>query len=112
VTVDEDDVVELVDRLEAEDERWVPVLLEHDRGEKRRLEAVRASLPDDAAKTAQRGTRRWGLGVVREAIQESLDGQRRPESGDEAAFSRRESGWRRRTCPPSPARCAAVSQAA
>jgi hypothetical protein len=42
LAVDEDHVIELVDRLEAEDERRVAVLLEDDGREQRRLETVRA----------------------------------------------------------------------
>ena len=52
--VDEDHVIELVDRLEAEDERRIAVLLEDDGREERRLEAVRAAVADDAAEAAQR----------------------------------------------------------
>jgi hypothetical protein len=47
-----DDVVELVDRLEAEDERRVSVLFENDGGEQRGLEAMSRVVFHDAAKTA------------------------------------------------------------
>ena len=52
--VDEDDVIEPVDRLEAEEQRRVAVLLERHRGEERRFQAVRGAVRDHAAEGAQR----------------------------------------------------------
>ena len=52
--IDEDDVIEQVDRLEAEDERRVAVLLEDHRRRQRRLEAVRGASLHHAAKAAER----------------------------------------------------------
>ena len=43
--VDEDHVIQLVDRLEADDQRRIAVLLEDDGGEQRRLQAVGAPVP-------------------------------------------------------------------
>src|SRR5262249_33995612 len=82
--VDEEDVVELVDRFETENERRITVLLEYDRGKERRLEAVSAAVTHDAPKSAGRGPARRRLGVVRETIQVMLDGGRRRQPGDEA----------------------------
>src|SRR5438034_5632545 len=65
--VDEDDVVEQVDRLEAQDERRVAVLLEDDGGRERGLETVRGATLDDAAKAAQRLAAL--LVVVRQRVQ-------------------------------------------
>src|SRR6185436_780374 len=53
--VDEDHMIELVDRFEAEEQRRIAVRLEDDRGEQRGLEAMRAPLADDAAEAAQGG---------------------------------------------------------
>ena len=52
--VDEEHVIELVDRFEAEHERRPAVLLEDHRGGQRRFQAVRGVVPDDAAEAAQR----------------------------------------------------------
>ena len=82
VTVDEKHVVQLVDRLEAEDERRVAVRLERHRGEQRRLEAMRAALADYAAEAAQRGAAARLL-VVGEVVQIALDGEGGPKLRDE-----------------------------
>ena len=74
--VHKDHVIQLVDRLEAEHERRKAVLLQDDRGEERRLEAVRAPVPHDAAKAAKRGSSGRWFGVVGKAIQISLDVER------------------------------------
>ena len=89
-------MIELVDRLEAEDERRVAVLLEHDRGEQRRLEAMRAAVADDAAKAAQRGAS-VRLVVVGQAIQIALDRERRAKP----AISRRSRGVKKLATPTS-----------
>src|SRR6202023_1688002 len=91
LAVDEDDVVELVNRFEAEDERRKPVRLEHDRGEQRRLEAMRAALAHDPAEAAQRGAAARLL-VVREIVQEALDREGRTQPRDEAPLARQEQG--------------------
>ena len=80
--VDEDHVIELVDRLEAEDQRRIAVLLEHDRREERRLEAVRAAVADDAAEAAQRRAAAR-LVVVGQAVQIALHGERRAQPRDQ-----------------------------
>jgi hypothetical protein len=83
-------VIELVDRLEAENERWISVLFEHDGREEHRFQAVRASVADDAAKTAERGAAAW-LCVVGQAIQVALDLARRIEARKQGALRARES---------------------
>jgi hypothetical protein len=89
-------VVELVDRLEADDQRGIAVLLENARGGQRRLEAVRRAGSDDAAKTAQRGRPGWRLGVVRELVEEMLDLRGRVEPADQPPFGGGEGRrWRR-----------------
>ncbi len=86
--VHEDDVVELVDRFEADDERRVPVLFEHRRRKQRRLEAMRRPMSDDAAEAAQRRAAGWRLRVVGKRVEVALDGQRRPQPGDEPTLGR------------------------
>jgi len=92
MAVHEDDVIELVDRLEAEDERRIAVLLERRRGEQRGLQAVRAAVADDAAEAALRRAA-VRLFVVRKTVQELLNGERRPETRDEPTFRGGERGW-------------------
>ena len=87
--VDEDHVVELVDRLEAQDERRIAVLFEHDGREQRGLEAVRAAMADDAAKASQRGAAGRRLRVVGQAVEEPLD--RRAASAAERSAAARAS---------------------
>ena len=53
-SIDEDDVIEQVDRLEAQHERRIAMLLEDHGRRQRGFEAMRRSGPDDAAKAAQR----------------------------------------------------------
>jgi hypothetical protein len=84
------DVVELVDRLEAEDQRRIAVLLEHDGGEEGGLEAMRGAVADDAAEAAQGRAAGRRLGVIRQAVQIVLNGERRPQPRDQAALARRE----------------------
>ena len=79
-------MIEPVRRLETQDQRGIPVLLENDRGKKRRFEAMRATAADDAPKAPERGTAA-GLGVVREAIQEALDGGRGSEPRQQHALT-------------------------
>lgn len=49
-------MIEFVDRFEAEDERRITVLFQDGCGEERRLEAVRAAVPDYATQSAERST--------------------------------------------------------
>ena len=63
-------MVEQVDRLEAQDERRIAVLLEDDGRRQRRLEAVRRAVADDAAEAAQRLAA--GLGVVGQGVELAL----------------------------------------
>jgi hypothetical protein len=44
-------MIELVDRLEADEQWGIVVLLQDDGGGERSFEAMRGSMPDDAAKT-------------------------------------------------------------
>jgi hypothetical protein len=82
-------VIELVDRLEADDERRIAVLLEHGGGKQRRFETVRRVVPDDAAEAAQRRASGRRLGVVRKRVEVALNRQRRAQALDQASF-----GWR------------------
>src|SRR5262249_62241660 len=81
-SIDEEDVIELVHGLEAQDERRIAVLFEDDGREERRFETVRAARADDAAEAAQcRAAVR--LLVVGEAIEVALDEPRRPKPRDQ-----------------------------
>ena len=82
-------MIEMIDRLEAEHERRVAVLLEHDGREQRRLEAMRDAVADDAAKAAERGAAA-GLLVVGKAIEILLHRQRCAEARDEPPLARGE----------------------
>ena len=62
------------------------MLFEHDRGEERRLEAVRATVADDAAKAAKGGAAARFV-VVRQAVEEPLDRQRRAQARDEPSLA-------------------------
>ena len=72
--IDEDDVIEQVDRLEAEDQRRVAVLLHDHRRRERRLQAVRRAGADHTAKAAQRLAAL--LGVIGQRIQPLLHRER------------------------------------
>src|SRR5262245_7354127 len=87
--VQKDDVIEVIDRFEAQDERGIAVLLEDDRGKERSLEAMSAAVAYDAAETAQRGTS-VRLLVVRQPIEIALDSERRAQRGDQPSFPGRE----------------------
>src|SRR5262249_13925701 len=96
VAVHEDDMVELIDRLEAHHERWVTVLLEnHCRGE-RRLDAVRRAVPDHAAKRSQRGWLGRRLRVVGQRVEKVLDPGGRCAAADDALFGCSEAKWYRK----------------
>ena len=92
--VDEQDVIQLIDRFEAQDRCRVAMLLEDDGGKERRLEAVGAVVRDDAAERAERRTHR--LVVVRHRVQVRLHTLRRIQARDEPPFSRCENVARRR----------------
>jgi hypothetical protein len=87
--VHEDDVIEPVDRLEAEKERRVAVLFKHDGGEQRGLETMRGPLADDAAETALRGASARFL-VVGKMIEIPLHCERRPQPRNEPALAESE----------------------
>ena len=75
-------MIELVDRLEAEDERREAVLFEDDRGEERGFVTMRAAVAHNPAEAAQRRASS-GLLVVRELVKVPLHGERRPQPLDE-----------------------------
>jgi hypothetical protein len=84
-------VIEPVDRLKAEDQRWIAVLLHDDRGEERGLEAMRAAVRDHAAEAAQRRASA-GLVVIGKAVEIALHGGRSAQPGYEPPLGARESG--------------------
>src|SRR5262249_9614491 len=89
LTVDVDDMIELIDRLEAQDEGRMLVLFQDDGREERRFQTVRAPVGDDASKGSERGPVRRRLGVVGKVIQVPLNRERSSQSCDESPLSRR-----------------------
>ena len=70
MAIDEDHVVEHVDRFQAHQQRRVAVLLQHAGGEQRGLQAMRRAAPDHLPEAAQRVA--VGLGVVRQPVEKAL----------------------------------------
>src|SRR5207247_8362241 len=93
--VDEDDVVEIVDRFETENERRIAVLLENHGGKEGCFQAMCTLVTDDTPE-APEGRSPCGLGVVRQAVEKSLYRQRSVQAGNESAFTRGEDAPRRR----------------
>ena len=88
-------MIELVDRLEAENERRIAVLFEDDGGKERGFEAVRAAVPHHAAKAAERRAFRLRFRVVGQPIQIALHVEGRAQARDQPALAGRERGARR-----------------
>jgi hypothetical protein len=84
--VKKDHVIEVVDRLEAQNQRRKTVLLEDDGGEERRLEAMRAAVPDDSAEAPQ-GCATVRLLVVRQPVEIALNIQRRPQPRNQPSLA-------------------------
>jgi hypothetical protein len=101
VLIGEEHMIEVVDRLEAEEQRRVAMRLEDDGGKQGGLETVRAPLADDAPEAAQGGPAARFL-VVRQRIEVLLDGARRPQPGDQAPLPEREAGFGSRLQPAPP----------
>src|SRR5712692_1409673 len=80
------DVVEVVLRLEIEQQGRIAVLLEDGRRSKRRLQAVSFPVPDDASERPQRLLPLFP--VVRQRAQKRLDLSRRPVFSDDLPFLR------------------------
>src|SRR5215813_11399997 len=89
-------MIELVDRLEAQDERRPAVLLEDDRRGERRLEAVSHAVSYHLSEAAQRRASGRRLVVVRERVEIPLDCGGRLQSPDQSLFNRGEGRARRR----------------
>src|SRR4029078_7966282 len=87
--VEEDDVIELVDRFEAQHQRRIPMLLEDHGGEQRGLQAMGAAVLDDPAEASQRGAP-MRLVVVRQVVQEPLNQHRRAKPRDQTPLARAE----------------------
>ena len=92
-SIDEDDVIEQVDRFETEHERWITMLLEHHRRRQGRFEAMSRSAPDDSTKAAQRVAA--GFRVVGQFVQPGLNRVRRPQARNQPTLLRRERQQRR-----------------
>ena len=65
-------MVERVDRLEAQDERGVTMLFEYHRCKQSCFETMRAAMPDNAAKAAERGAPPWFV-VIGQTIEKALN---------------------------------------
>ena len=90
------DVIEVIDRLEADDERRVAVLFEDDRGRERGFQAVRGLEANDAPEAAQRRPAGGRLHVVVERVQKTLHGQRCAQPLNHAPLDSGEGRQRRR----------------
>ena len=82
-------MIELVDRLEAEDERRIAVLFEHDRREQRGFETMRAAAAERRREAAQRRAA-VRLLVVGKRVEIPLNRSRRSEARDQPSLARRE----------------------
>ena len=80
-------MIQLVDRLEAEEQRGIAVLFEDDRRKQRRLEAMGAAVLHHAPEAAQRRAASR-LVVVRQAVQIALNRSWRAESRRRAGAQR------------------------
>ena len=89
MSVHEEDVVQLVDRLEAQYQRRIAVLLQHHGCRQHRLETVGGLMAHNTAKAAERRLTGRGLGVVWQRVEEPLDIGRRVEPFDQPPFRRR-----------------------
>ena len=85
-------MIQLVDRLEAEHQRWVAVLLENHRGCKRGFKAMRGAVADNPAKASKRRGARGRLGVIRQPVQIALHCRWRSQLPDETPLGRA-LGW-------------------
>ena len=92
--INEDHMVEQVDRFKAQDERWVAMLLEDHRCRERRFETMRGAVPDHAPEAAQ--CLAVLLVVVRQRVQPALDCKRRSQTFDNPPFGGCEGELRRR----------------
>ena len=79
-------MIEQIDRLEAEDQRRIAMLLEDDGRRERGFQAVRGAGADDAAKRSQRLAALFL--VVRKIVQPVLDGGRRAQACESRAARR------------------------
>ena len=87
-------MIEQIDRLEAEDQRRIPMLLENHSGRQGGFQAVRRAGAHDPAERPQRLA--LLLLVVREIVQPVLHSGGRAQPGDEPPFRRRQGQARRR----------------
>ena len=86
-------MIEQIDRLEAENQRRVAMLLEDHSRRECGLEAMRHPRPDHTTKAAERLTA--CLDVVRQVVEPLLDGAGRPETRHYALLRRGEGQIRR-----------------
>src|SRR5262249_30614066 len=88
----EDDVIEVVGRLEAHDERRKTVLLQDAGGGEGRLEAVRRPAPQNLPKASERFGARLRFGVVGQLVEKTLHQDRRAQPPNQAPLRRRKDG--------------------
>src|SRR5215510_4432298 len=93
----EDDVIEVINRFEAHDERRKSVLLQDAGGGQGRLEAVRRPVPQNLPKTSERFGVRLRFGVVGQLVEKTLHQDRGAQPPNQAPLRRRKGGegrWR------------------
>jgi hypothetical protein len=86
----EDDVIEVINRFEAHDERRKSVLLENAGGGQSRLKAVRRPVPQNLPKTSERFGARLRFGVVGQPVEKPLHQDRRAQPPNQTSLRRRE----------------------
>jgi hypothetical protein len=92
LAVNEDHVVEVIDRFETHDQRRKSVLFENTGGRQSGLEAMCAAVPENLTQASKRPAVR--LGVVWQAVEKALHERRSAQPADQALLRRREDGER------------------
>jgi hypothetical protein len=80
--INENDVIEVIDRFQAHDQRRKSVLFQDAGSRQRCLEAVRSAVPQNLTKASERFTA--GFGVVWQAIEKALHQDRTAQPSDQA----------------------------
>jgi hypothetical protein len=88
----EDDVIEVINRLETHDERRKSVLLQNAGGSQGRLKAVRRTMPQNLPETSQRFWTGLRFGVVGQPVEKPLHQDRRAQPPNQASLRWREYG--------------------
>ena len=89
-------MVEVVDRVEIEQERRISVLLQNAGCRECRLETVSSAPPDHLPEAPERDAAGRRLGIVSQPVQVALDARRRGAPLNDLPFRARKGGYRRR----------------